>query len=639
VNRQDAIALILSIVDGARPPVGPIDSELPQSVPKQSAARKRGAESSSSSSVVADEVSSTKVSAQKKSTSKKNSAASPVSPINDEEKLRQTLTECALLDKSDTDNGKRLIAHFGTDLIVRAEREVATGTWLHWCGTHWDIDGGAAEVAKLAQKVGDLIIREADFIEQTDHEREAIAAGKKAAEQLRGLAEVPEAEWDSERRRAAIALEAIIEAGKRAYGRWTTRKQKRRDQGVAAKNSGKIKAMLDCAGPHLRRPPEEFNVDGYKVATLKHTLRFVRTLSPDTTEVERWDADLEVIEGHAREDYITACVPVVYDPAAKIGRFKDFIERFLPDPDVRRTVQQFCGLSLLNIPTQFFMIHHGTGANGKSVFLETLFRLFGPSFAVGLPQESIAGSGQRGAGQAQPDIALLHGKHFLRVTELKEGVPLQEDVIKRLTGGEAITARTMYAGYFDFVPLAKPHFSCNGFPKIDGGSAAVFRRALIVEWPVVLKPEEQRDFDVVVGELVEDAPGILNWLIEGALQYLREGLYVASGVRAATQAYRDEMDTVGVFRRACVHEKPGGTIKAREMYRAYLAWCEANAKNPVKETRFGREMKKLVKRDDTGAVHAYVDVELHDVPPSDQSSPNERSLQATTLRGADEIAF
>lgn len=645
-DRDQAVAQILAAIDQARAPEAP---ELAPAQPAQeskAAARKRRADQSPAPSGEDPAACGETLTAETAAPggASFNSASSSSPPPDDEIDLNETLKACAELDKSDTDNGKRLMAHFGRDLVVRAEREVAAGTWLHWTKTHWDIDGGAAAVALLAQKVGDLIVREADFIEQTPRERELIAAGKAAAEQIKAL-ELVSAEERSEDDKNKIALLRAAElAGSKAYGQWQGRKQRRRDQGVTAKNAGKISALLDCAGPHLRRSPDLFNADGYLVATRKHTLRFKRELSAETTDHrEAWDASLEVIEGHRRDDYITACVPVTFDRGAAMPAFKAFIERFLPDPDVRRTVQQFCGLSLLNVSTQFFMIHYGNGANGKSVFLETLFRLFGPSFAVGLPQESIAGSGQRGSGQAQPDIALLHAKRFLRVTELKEGVPLQEDVIKRLTGGEAITARTMYKGYFDFVPLAKPHFSCNGFPKIDGGSAAMFRRALIVEWPVTLARDEQRDFDIVVGELLADAPGILNWLIEGALEYMRHGLFVAPGVTQATQAYRDEMDTVGVFRRACVHEKDGGTIRAREMYRAYLAWCEANAKNPVKETRFGREMKKLVKRDDSGAVHAYVGVELRDVPASEfaeQQARVDRADRSTNQPHADEeVAF
>ena len=42
---------------------------------------------------------------------------------------------------------------------------------------HWDFDGGVAGAHILAQGVGDLIAREADFIGPSTCEKELIAAG------------------------------------------------------------------------------------------------------------------------------------------------------------------------------------------------------------------------------------------------------------------------------------------------------------------------------------------------------------------------------------------------------------------------------------------------------------------------------
>jgi hypothetical protein len=47
---------------------------------------------------------------------------------------------CAALDHSDTDNGKRLIAHFGKDLLVLRQADAQRPAFVTWAGTHWDID-------------------------------------------------------------------------------------------------------------------------------------------------------------------------------------------------------------------------------------------------------------------------------------------------------------------------------------------------------------------------------------------------------------------------------------------------------------------------------------------------------------------
>lgn len=186
--------------------------------------------------------------------------------------------------------------------------------------------------------------------------------------------------------------------------------------------------------------------------------------------------------------------------------------------------------------------------------------------------------------------------------------------MKKLTGGEAIPVRNLFKGFFEFQPVFIAHMSGNGYPRIDGTDNGIWRRMAVIKWPVTLEDDEQRDFEEVVGELVAEAPGILNWLIEGALTYLREGLLIPPEVRMATQEYRDEMDVVGAFLDACVRASPGQSVTAREMYQAYVSWAHANGKKPVSETKFGRDVKRKIPRDDKGALHVYRDVALHDVP-------------------------
>jgi putative DNA primase/helicase len=233
---------------------------------------------------------------------------------------------------------------------------------------------------------------------------------------------------------------------------------------------------------------------------------------------------------------------------------------------------------------------------------------------VSLPPETLTGKGDRNAGQAAPDLMRLFGKRMLRVPELKPGVPLQEDLIKRITGGEEITARTLFKGYVDFQNKTKPHMSGNGYPTIDGTDHGIWRRMLVMHWTETIAREEQRNFEDVVSEFVAEGPAILNWLIEGALDYLNNGFFIADVVRGDTDAYRDEMDPVGQFVRDHVVAAPGQTVQARAMYDAYKAWCVINAKHPIFETKFGRVMKTRFERDDKARVRVYLNVKLIDPP-------------------------
>jgi putative DNA primase/helicase len=554
-----------------------------------------------------------------------------------EDKLEDQLAACAELDENDVDNGKRLRRYFGNELLAIAQAGQAVGAWLHWSGVHWEYEGGAAGAHIVAQKVGDLIAQEADFMAPTPLERARVDAAEAAARELEALPAPPgrgKPDPDGARRKE---LAALVKAGSSAAVALFARKIARREFGNQSKNMARIKNMLECAGPHLRLPPDAFNADPLKVATRSHTLTFVRELDaecPDPDAV-RWKARLVDVAAHQRSDLITALVPCVYRPDAQGPSWQAFLTRCMPDESKRRTLQAFTGLALTALPVQRLIFHYGVGANGKSVFLEVITRLLGESFAVGLPVESITGMASGTGAGASPDIARLFGKRMLRVHELPQGSLLKAEVIKKLTGGERMTARDLYKGFFEFAPRAKPHMSGNDPPRFDGSDGGMRRRLIYMHWDQVIPEAEQRDFEELVAELLEEAPAILNWLIAGALDYLAHGLFIAEEVRSFTQAAFDEMDPVGQFVAACVNFLDGKSVKAREMYLAYVAWAQANSIPPMKETRFGRIAKKKMLRDDTKRVHVYVGVELHDVPASEPRDGRDAPVD----RSGDDIVF
>lgn len=547
----------------------------------------------------------------------------------------ETFRECAELDQSDVDNGKRLIAYFGRDLMVRQEDDVAAGQMLAWTGTHWDLAGGEALAHLIGQRVGDLIKLEAAYIEFSNSEARAVNAAEAAAKELKDL--VP----DTPEQYARVEeLGALVAAGKKARTALSTRRANRKKWGIATKNAGRIAAMIKCAAPHLRRHPDAFNADPLKVATLTHTLSFVPVMDLENPDPEgkrslikdgRVQYELVAKPGHDREDLLTAVIPFPYKKGATAREFNVFLDLFQPEAEKRRTVQQYSGMSLTAQPVQRVMFHTGTGGNGKSVFLEVLARVFGDGLSVGVPAETVSGVVANNPSAPTPDIARCYAKRYLRIAELPKDAPLKMETIKKLTGGERWPVRTMYKGYFEFKPTAKPHMSGNGEPKFDGSDGGMKRRLAIVEWSVTLPPEKHRDFEDVVSEIVAEGSGILNWLIAGALDFLNNGFILSDDVLQTTAEHFAEMDPVGQFADAHIRPDPGGPgIPARQAYLAYVAWSVTNGKSHMKETRFGLTLKKKFKRDDSGRVHRYLDVALHDVPDNPENASHSHNQQQSS---------
>ena len=508
---------------------------------------------------------------------------------------------CASLDHSDTDNARRLQTHFGHDLVVLAQSKARVAQWGAWTGTHWDFETGGSRAFAIAQKVGGRIALEAEFVKLTPKEVKAVELG-------RSFLKTPDKKLDEDEK---FLKDQAVSAQKD----YDKRVERKFAWGVTSKNKGRIEAMLACHAPHCLVPPEAFNADPLTFAARNATLTFRR-------DHALHGADVAVRKSHRRGDYITQVIPVDYDPKAECPLWIAFIERMLPDPDVRKLVQVASGLGLIGLTVQKLFFHYGSGANGKSVYMETMCRLLADA-AVTLPATSFFGEGGSGGG-ASPDIARLYGRRHLRVKEIPQGEDLREELVKEVTGGEELTARDLFSGYFDFRPIFTAHMSGNGYPKITGTDNGIWRRMAVIHWPVKLDEKEQRDFEDVVSEFEPEYSGILNWLIAGVLTYLDEGLVIPEAVKVATQEYRDEMDPTSAFCAACVVPVEGSEVAAKELYEAYVAYVKDQGgkdARPLSHVRFGKIMQSKYERHHDGRNVVYRNIALASVPTRSDDQP------------------
>jgi putative DNA primase/helicase len=119
----------------------------------------------------------------------------------------------------------------------------------------------------------------------------------------------------------------------------------------------------------------------------------------------------------------------------------------------------------------------------------------------------------------------------------------------------------------------------------------------------------------------EEAAGILAWLAEGVLDFLANGFFIAESVRASTAEYREEMDPVGEFLRACVAPLAGQRVQAGSMFEAYTAWSEVNGRKAVSQTKFGRVVSQHFQKTEYCGRIYYLECDLHDVPARQARNP------------------
>lgn len=358
-------------------------------------------------------------------------------------------------------------------------------------------------------------------------------------------------------------------------------------------------------------------------ARISGALNFLRGWDGITTLAEEWDTDpwlLNLTNGtldlrtgelrvHNPKDLITKLAPIEYDPIARGEYWQKHIERFLPDPNVRRQVQRDLGLALPGVTLEESLpIWYGIGANGKTTTARVLLKVLGDYADRAAPNLLLHSKYER----HPTEIADLAGTRLVFSIEVDQGKRLAEALVKELTGGDELKGRYMRQDFFRFSPTHSIVLIVNHKPVITGSDDGIWRRIRLIPWNYQIPEDERRPQEDVVAELTADGPAILNWLLEGLQDWRQHPHWVAPEVRAASNAYRDEMDVLGEFiRERCIREQHREVAKGT-LYQAYCAWCEENGERPISQRDMTARLRErgISERRGTKGVHLYVGIDL-----------------------------
>jgi len=185
----------------------------------------------------------------------------------------------------------------------------------------------------------------------------------------------------------------------------------------------------------------------------------------------------------------------------------------------------------------FFL--HGSGANGKSTFLNVLTRVFG-DYATDAPMETFTVSS---SDRHPTELAMLRGARLVTAVETEEGRRWAESRIKQLTGGDRITARFMRQDFFTFRPQFKLLIAGNHRPRLNAVDEAMRRRFHLIPFEASFTGEKcVKDMEE---RLLAEGSAILGWAIAGCTKWQTEGLNPPKRVREATEHYFANQDIMG----------------------------------------------------------------------------------------------
>jgi putative DNA primase/helicase len=278
--------------------------------------------------------------------------------------------------------------------------------------------------------------------------------------------------------------------------------------------------------------------------------------------------------------------PVAYDPTAPATLWQAFLDRVMPNQADQQYLQRVVGYSITGkIGERALFLHHGVGANGKSVFLQVMTHIVGEYGQV-VPRSTLLVSQNE---QHPEAVARMVGKRFLQTSETAAGRRLDEEIVKGLTGGEMQTARFMHQGSFDFRPTGKIHYVTNHLPRLTDAES-IWERIHLISWLVTI-PKEERDLDLT-DKLCAEAEGVLAWAVRGAQMWHESGLQVPSSARDGLKVYREDQDVFGEFLSERCRPALGSRTPSSTLYEAYQGWAFRSGIKPMSAQAFGATLKE-----------------------------------------------
>lgn len=495
---------------------------------------------------------------------------------------------------NDLGNARRLHALAAGRLLFCAEIGKA-GDWLWFDGVRWTTHDGAGRARALALSVPDMIMDEARALRAACDDAEALRAvyGPKYTGEM--------------------ALEKAA-----ALTGWAMK------SGNSDRTGGMIRqasALTDADGAFVMRERlDAFDTDPMRYHVANGVLVFRQRAAPAVgrdapspsagasgasggtqPQADRGSWYVDFVPGHRPDDRFMQVAAVAYDPAATCPAWESRLIELHDDPVARCAIQRIYGMTMTGLTSdQAFYIFQGKGGDGKSMTNEVLCALHGDYARTASPKTFLASRHDRSGSEHQADIVRLAGDIRLVVAdEPKKGSTWDGERIKQVTGSR-VTARAPNATEdITFTPRWQLVVECNTLPRAPSDDRAFRRRFKLFPWLKsygVTPGLTDEAPHIVKARLMDEAAGVLNWMIAGACDWLREQEIPEPEIAAvATSSYWAETSPMGEWLHdRCDVSDPDAESESSALYADFRSYClnERGDKEEaiVNQTVFGKAL-------------------------------------------------
>lgn len=381
-----------------------------------------------------------------------------------------------------------------------------------------------------------------------------------------------------------------------AWGKWFVWTGQRWNEDRTLGVCNLVRHVCRIASERAEKPNDQNKLAS--AATAAAVERFTRSDPTHAATTDEWDADPWAfntpggivdlrtgrVSAHHRGARQTRLATAT--PRGDCQRWRAFLVDVTGgDDDLQAYLQRMAGYCLTGATSAhalFFL--YGTGANGKSVFVNVLATILG-DYATNAPMDTF----MEARGDRHPtDLAGLRGARFVASVETEQGRRWNESKIKAITGGDKVSARFMRQDFFEYTPQFKLVIAGNHKPAIRNVDEAMKRRMHLIPFTVTIPPE-RRDLKLTE-RLLAERDGILAWALAGCLQWQRTGLQPPASVVSATEEYFEAEDAQGQWIGERTEPNPNAFELTRDLYLDWKDWADGNGEFVGSIKRFSADL-------------------------------------------------
>ena len=295
-------------------------------------------------------------------------------------------------------------------------------------------------------------------------------------------------------------------------------------------------------------------------------------------------------------DLLTKSLEIEYDPHADYSEWVKFVEEVADGKELADFLKRTFGYAATGFShEQYIWVFVGPGRNGKGTMFDLLGDILGPYYHQISRAMLIEQRNEPGPSAASEHKYSLHGKRLIVGDETNKGQKIDGSAIKSLTGEDRINCRPNFRSEIVFKPTHTLFLHTNNIPAGLTKDFALRQRLLKIEfpWMYVDDPDEmakkepakadrfkQKDKDLK-DRLRQQKQGILRWIVEGCLEWQKQGLAPPTSILEAVEDLTKEEDYLGQFIEDCLdqHTEPDQEhirTSCTTLHEAFTWWWSEN---------------------------------------------------------------